>query len=181
MDFEAVFKIILGQFGKYNVRFAIIGGFALHAAGFSRATKDIDFLLHHEDKAKVKVVLASLGYEAIHESEDAANFLNRLSELGQIDFIMARRKYALAMLERAKPYEIIKGHTVNVIVPEDIIGLKIQALHNDPARYAQDMADIQWLIKNHREQLNVGLLREYFDLFNCADQLERILNETDHA
>lgn len=141
MDFEAVFKIILEQFGKRNVRFAVIGGFALHAAGFPRATQDIDFLLHHEDTAKVKSVLASLGYECIHESPDAANFTNRLSELGQIDFIIAHRKYALAMLNRAKSYEIIKDHRVNVAVPEDMIGLKIQAIHNDPKRESQDLAD----------------------------------------
>ena len=181
MDFEAVFKLILGQFGEHHVRFAVIGGFALHAAGFPRATQDIDFLLHHEDAAKVKSVLASLGYECIHESPDAANFSNRLSELGQIDFIIAHRKYALAMLKRAKPYEIIKGYTVHVAVPEDIIGLKVQALNNDPQRYAQDMADIQWLIRNHRRQLDLGLLREYFGLFNSVDQLEKILNEAGNA
>ncbi len=181
MDFEAVFKIILERFGKQSVRFAVIGGFALHAAGFPRATQDIDFLLHHEDMAKVKSILASLGYECIHESPDAANFLNRLSEMGQIDFIIAHRKYALAMLQRAKPYEIIKGYTVRVAVPEDIIGLKIQALNNDPQRYGQDMADIQWLIKHHHKVLDIALLREYFGLFNCVDQLDKILAETDHA
>jgi len=181
MDFEAVFKLILERFEKHNVRFAVIGGFALHAAGFPRATQDIDFLLHHEDTAKVKSMLSSLGYECIHESPDAANFLNRLSELGQIDFIIARRKYALAMLDRAKPYEIVKGHVVNIVVPEDIIGLKVQALHNDPQRYAQDMADIQWLIKNHRAQLDLDLLREYFGLFNYTDQLEKILKEAGDA
>ena len=54
MDFEAVFKLILEQFSKHKIRFAVIGGFALHAAGFPRATQDIDFLLHHEDMPKLK-------------------------------------------------------------------------------------------------------------------------------
>jgi hypothetical protein len=43
MDFEAVSRMIVERFGKQGVRCAIIGGFALHAAGFSRATQDIDF------------------------------------------------------------------------------------------------------------------------------------------
>ena len=181
MDFEAVSKMILGQFGKQRVRCAIIGGFALHAAGFQRATMDIDFLVHHQDLPAVKTILTSLGYELKHESPDAANFWGMLNELGNIDFIIAHRKYALAMIQRAKPYEIVKGCVVHVVVPEDIIGLKIQALHNDPGRYSQDMADIEWLIKNHRKQLDLGLLREYFGLFNCVDKLEKILSEAGDA
>ncbi|MBI4308830.1 MAG: nucleotidyltransferase [Candidatus Omnitrophica bacterium] len=181
MDFEAVSKMILGQFDKHGVRCAIIGGFALHAAGFQRATMDIDFLVHHQDIPAVKSILTSLGYELKHESPDAANFWGMLNELGNIDFIIAHRTYALAMLDRARPHEIVKGCTVNVVVPEDIIGLKIQALNNDPSRYAQDMADIEWLIKNHRQRLNVDLLREYFGLFNCVDKLEEILGEAGGA
>ena len=177
MDFEAVSKMILGRFGAQRVRCAIIGGFALHAAGFQRATMDIDFLVHHQDLPAVKTILMPLGYELKHESPDAANFWGMLNELGNVDFIIAHRKYALAMLQRAKPYEIIKGYTVNVAVPEDIIGLKVQALNNDPKRYAQDMADIQWLIRNHRQRLNLDLLREYFGLFNSVDQLEKILHQ----
>lgn len=176
MDFEAVSKMILDRFSKQHVRCAIIGGFALHAAGFNRATMDIDFLLHGQDAPMAKNILGSLGYEIKHESQDAINFLGKLDSLGSIDFIIAHRKYSLAMLERAKPYEIVKGCTVNVVVPEDIIGLKVQALHNDPSRYSQDMADIEWLIKNHRQRLDLALLREYFALFNCEDKLEKILN-----
>ncbi len=175
MDFEAVSKMVLDQFTKQNVRCAIIGGFALHAAGFTRATLDIDFLVHQQDFLKVKAILLSFGYELRHESLDAANFWGKLNELGGIDFIIAHRKYALAMLERAKPYEIVQGYKVNVVIPEDIIGLKLQALHNDPERYAQDMTDIEWLIKNHRKNLNLEILKEYFGLFNCADKLEQIL------
>ncbi len=181
MDFEAVSKMVMDQFGKHQVRCAIIGGFALHAAGFHRATVDIDFLVHVQDMPKVKATLAALGYDLKHESKDAANFWGKMDTLGNIDFIIAHRKYALAMLERSKPFEIVKGCTVNVIVPEDIIGLKVQAFSNDPDRYRQDIADIYWLIKNYREQLDLNLLREYFGLFNCSDKLEQILKETNNA
>jgi hypothetical protein len=176
MNFEAVFKIILDQWAKNHVRFALIGGFALHAAGYKRATHDIDFLVHHEDYSKVRAGLMLLGYEPMHESPEAANFWNRLSELGGIDFLLAHRKYSLAMLERARPFEVMPGISLKVAIPEDIIGLKIQALHNNPERKAQDMADIEWLIRNHKTTLNLELIREYFGLYNDEKELERILN-----
>jgi hypothetical protein len=181
MDFESVTKMILERFEKQQVRCAIIGGFALHAAGFTRATKDIDFLVHYEDMPKVKNILSAAGYELKHESQDAANFIGKLDTLGGMDFIIAHRKYALAMLERSKPHEIVKGSHVNVVVPEDIIGLKVQALSNDPSRYSQDMTDIEWLIRNYRHKLDLNLLREYFGLFQLTDKLDNMLNEAGNA
>jgi predicted nucleotidyltransferase len=181
MDFEAVTKYILDQFNKQRVRCAIIGGFALHAAGFPRATKDIDFLVHVEDLSKVKSILTGFGYDILHESKDVINFWGKLKELGGIDFIIAHRKYALAMLPKSKPYEIVKGCMVNVVVPEDIIGLKLQAMANDPSRVAQDMVDVQWLIRNHHQVLNKELLKEYFGLFGQETILEDIYKEINHA
>jgi len=174
MDFEAVSKIVFDQFSKQQVRFAIIGGFAMHAAGFARATADIDFLVHHEDVGKVKSILTAFGYDIGHESKDVINFWGQLKPLGGIDFIIAHRKYALSMLERAKPYELLQ-YMVRVVMPEDIIGLKLQAIANDPSRYMQDMGDIEWLLKNHRESLNMDILREYFGLFDKLSELDRFL------
>jgi len=66
MDFEGVTRYILEQFAKNQVRYCLIGGFALHAAGFSRATRDIDFLVHHEDTVKIKAILTGFGYDITH-------------------------------------------------------------------------------------------------------------------
>jgi len=103
MDFEAVAKYVLDRFKVTGVRCAVIGGFALHAAGFPRATQD------------------------------------------------------LGMLERAKIYEMLPGYNVKVAVPEDIIALKLQAVANDPTRAAQDMADVEWLLRNHKECLAIKI------------------------
>jgi len=175
MDFEAVTKYLLDKFKLTGVRCAVIGGFALHAAGFPRATRDIDFLLHVDDVPAVKKILGDFGYDIIHESQDAINFWGKLKELGGVDFIIAHRHYALAMLGRAKVYEILAGHQVKVVVPEDIIALKLQAMANDPDRVSQDMADVQWLIKNHKGTLNIDLLKEYFSIFGQTEVLEGLL------
>lgn len=175
MDFEAVSKYILEKFKNNGVRVAVIGGFALHAAGFPRATKDIDFLVHVDDVPHVKNILMPFGYDIIHESQDVINFWGKLKELGGIDFIVAHRPYALAMLTRAKIYEMLLGYQVHVAVPEDIIALKLQAIANNPDRSSQDMADVEWLIKNHKEAMDIKLLKEYFGIFGKTDILEGLL------
>ena len=178
MDFEIVSKLILDSFKKSNVRFALIGGFALHVSGITRATKDIDFLVNKEDMPKVKKLMKEFGYDLIHESEDVSNFWGNLSSLGAIDFLHAHRSYALAMLERAKMKDILNGQfSVKVVIPEDLIGLKVQAIANDIKRYQQDMVDIQSILEVHYKKLDMTLIEEYFNLFGKKDELERILQE----
>ena len=182
MNFEKVFSFLLDSFVKHNIRYALMGGFALHAAGFSRSTQDIDILILRSDMPKVKKLLLSLGYDLAHESEDVLNFKGAIKELGQVDFLLAHRPYAKKMLQRAKEHGILKDKfRVKVLMPEDIIGLKVQASTNDPSRHAQDLADIETLLRLHKNQLDLELLKEYFSLFDRREELEQILQKIDHA
>lgn len=182
MDFEKVFKFLLENFQKHNIRYALMGGFALHASGYSRATQDIDLLVHKDDMPQLRGLLLGLGYELIHESEDVSNFKGLLKELGQIDCLHAHREYTRNMLKRAKECDILKNRfKVKVLVPEDIIGLKIQSSTNDPQRDARDWADIEQLLILHQDQLDISLLREYFALFNLEDKLDHMLEKVKNA
>ena len=163
MNFEEVFRLLIGQFERYNIRVALIGGFAMHTAGYSRATQDIDFLVSKDDVGKLKKLMASLGYDVLHESEDVLNFSGRLNTLGQVDFLIAHRKYTQTILEKAAQKSILNGKfDIKVIRAEDQIGLKVQSSSNDPKRYHQDMADIEALMTANQSTLDWGVLREYF-------------------
>ena len=176
MNFESVLGMLLDKFHEHNINFALIGGFALYAAGHQRTTEDIDFLVTREDMPKVKALLMSFGYELIHENQDVSNFVGKMKELGRVDFLHAHRSYAKKMLERAEERVILTPDLkVKVIVPEDLIGLKVQSSVNDPRRYHQDMADIESLIRVNKGKLNMHLIREYFELFERTADLDAIL------
>ena len=182
MDFEKVLTFLLKHFEKYEIRYALMGGFALHAAGYSRTTEDIDILILKEDMPKIKKLLISLGYDVAQESEDVINFKGALHELGQIDFLLAHRRYTKNMLKRAQECAILKNKfKVKVLVPEDIIGLKVQATANDPNRYSRDLVDIEELLRLHQDRLDMSLLREYFSLFNREKELNELLEKIKNA
>lgn len=182
MDFEAVFKLLIENFQKNNINFAIIGGFALAAAGYTRATKDIDFIVAKEDMPKIKKFMLSYGYDLAYESEDVCNFLGKMKELGRVDFLLAHRTYAKAMLKRAENKGILNGKfNVKVIKPEDLIGLKVQSSSNQPERYHQDMADIESIMQVNYKNLNINLIREYFKLFERESELDQILEKLKNA
>lgn len=182
MDFEAVLRWLIENFNAQNVRFALMGGFAMHASGYMRSTQDLDILVLKEDMLKVKDLMFSFGYELIHESEDVSHFSGKLRQLGHVDFLHAHRSYAKNMLQRAKECGILNNNfKVKVLAPEDLIGLKVQSSSNDATRYHQDLADIEFLIGMNAATLNMDLVKEYFSLFHREDELEKILKKIQNA
>lgn len=178
MDFVIVFGLLLKAFEKEGIEFALIGGFALQAVGLTRTTGDIDFLILAQDAEKVKAIMTKQGYKIIYESEDVLNFLSDELDFGRVDFLLAHREYALAMLKRAQTKEILQGKfKIKTLQVEDIIGLKIQSSSNDSSRFYQDMADVKMLVKDNYPQLDIKLLKEYFSLFNREKELDNIIEE----
>jgi hypothetical protein len=49
MNFQKVFKEVTSQLDEADVRYALIGGFAMALRGVQRATVDLDFILMLED------------------------------------------------------------------------------------------------------------------------------------
>jgi hypothetical protein len=63
---------------------------------------------------------------------------------------------------------------------EDLIGLKVQAIVNDPKnRYQVDAPDIHQLLKLHRDRMNMELVREYFRIFDKEALLNAWLDDLD--
>jgi len=182
MDFVAVFQFLVESFRRENIDFALIGGFALQAAGLSRTTKDVDLLILSENTFRIKQIMSAHKYELLHESPDVLNFTSADPDLGRVDFLLAHRKYTLAMLKRAVDKEIFGGRfKIKVLKTEDLIGLKVQASSNDSKRWPQDMADIEALLRLHSGSLDEAVLKEYFDLFGRGKELEDLLKRTKDA
>lgn len=176
MNFEKVFKILITEFQKNKIDFALIGGYALYFANVSRTTIDIDFMILLKQSDVIDNIMKKYGYDLLNKTNDVANYSSQFVEFGRVDFLFAHRKYALHMLERAE-YKEIFGLKVKVIKPEDIIGLKVQSSLNDPQRFHRDMADIEELIRQNIKTLDLELVNEYFSLFGRSKELDEILSK----
>ncbi|MBI3324135.1 MAG: nucleotidyltransferase [Candidatus Omnitrophica bacterium] len=175
MEFGTSFRSVLEALQREHIETALIGGLALGAVGVGRATQDMDFLVRKEDAPRLKDLMQALGYALLHESQDVANYVHAVPAAGRVDFLYAHRRYARAMLERAGHHEVFGGTVrIKVIGVEDQIGLKVQSSANDPARYHQDMADIEALMRAHHAGLNEALVREYFELFDRTAEFDAL-------
>ncbi|MBN8726231.1 MAG: nucleotidyltransferase [Xanthomonadales bacterium] len=128
--------------------------------GFPRATADIDFLIRGDMVERLRALMHQREAEVVTENSEFSSYV-----IGGIraDFQHARRPISLGMLERADPVEV-EGKLMPVIQVEDLMGLKIQAFHNNPRRL-QDLVDIQRLMTNNWDTLDFDKVRQYFGLF----------------
>jgi len=175
MDFKTTLKIILTDFSNANIRYGLIGGFALGALGIARATVDLDFLVHRDDMPKVDKLMKSAGYECKYRSENVSQYVAALKIFGEVDFLHAFREISTKMLARAKELDIFEGKLkIKVLLPEDIIGLKVQAVANNPDRMLQEYFDIESLMERYKARLDWKLLEEYFTLFEHLEKFKEL-------
>ena len=174
MDFVKVIAEVVGELEREQVRYALIGGFAMALRGVQRATMDLDFILLLDDLPRTDLVLTKFGYRRAFHSENVSHYLSAESAWGRIDILHAFRAPSMAMLGRADTIEIAEGVALKVAQSEDIIGLKVQALTNDMERAEQDWHDIRMLIRAARESgasLDWELIGGYLELFKMEARL----------
>ncbi len=181
MDFKLVTEKLSEAFEQNKIHYALIGGCAVSLWGIPRATVDLDFLVRRDDMTKVREIAESLGYHCIHASENVTQFDAVDTMLGEVDFLHAFRPASLAMLERAELKTVFDGQQqIPVILPEDLIGLKVQAIANKPSRSAIDRADIEGLMQMYGDKLDWQLVADYFALFGMSELFSE-LEERYHA
>ena len=175
MDFEKVLEILTKEFTNAKIRYALIGGFALGAWGILRSTMDLDFLADSRDLEKIEKILNQYDYKCIYKTENVSQYVSDIKLFGAIDFLHAFRKISLAMIKRSKDLPVFDGKlNIRVVIPEDIIGLKLQALVNDATRKNREYADIEAILAYSTEPLDWNLLQEYFSLFEQQEKYEEL-------
>ena len=175
MDFKLVLEKLLTAFDEHNIRYALTGGFAMGLWGGSRSTVDLDFLVNKDDMKAVHNIMIDMSYERYNHTENVSQYISSMKIFGGINIIHAFRKVSLEMLQRAGTKDIFGGKLkIKTLLPEDIIGLKLQSLFNNPSREKIDIADIEVLVSLYRDLLNMELVREYFKIFEMEDLYKKI-------
>lgn len=79
------------------------------------------------------------------------------------------------MLERAEGKKIFGEElTIKVVRPEDLIGLKVQAMANDETRKAIDLADIEALMAHYGTKLDWPIIEKYFSIFGMDETAKEL-------
>jgi len=176
MDFKETLLLVIKEINRQNIDYALIGGFALGLYGLDRTTTDIDFIINIKDIEKMKKILLESGYELLFHSDNVLQFVSPIKDFGQIDILIAKREISLNMLKNAITKDILNNSiSIKVLLPEDIIALKFQAIKNDKSRELIDRNDIKYLIKNI--SLDIEKIKYYAKVLDMSNYFDKILLE----
>ncbi len=170
MDFEQVLTTLLALLEQGQIRYGVVGGFALGILGVPRATQDFDLLVDREDLSRVHSILKRLGY-ARHALTENVSHYQPDAAWGSINILHAFRKYSVAMLRRVNTVPVLNGsRQIKVLQPEDLVGLKVQVMTNDPLRASKERADIESLAAAYGSRLDWDRIQEFYELFDLKDE-----------
>ncbi len=172
MDFKITLQQLIRAFDDATIGYALIGGFAVGLWGVARGTVDLDFLVDRDALPRLDPIMAQCGFSLVYRSENVSQFS---SPAGGVDFLHAFRRHSRTMLGRAVERSLFAGTmTIKVLRPEDLIGLKVQALANDPGRMPFDRYDIEELMRLHGATLDWTLVEDYFTLFERGELFQEL-------
>ena len=163
-------------------RWGLIGGLALGILGVPRTTFDLDLLVDERCLGTLDAGLVSAEYRLEHRWKESSHYLAGGGGHVPVDVLHARRIHTRNMLTRCHVVEIAAGLRVPVVEAEDLIGLKVQAMVNDPSRERLELVDIRALLESiarRGERLKGERIREYFALFGREADLRSLTEGLD--
>lgn len=138
-------RLLVSEFNNREIEFALCGGLAVAAHGFTRATQDIDFLIREESLEKAYAAAAAVGFDI--RGLDIS-FKERTVEIRRVSKIVGEDVISLDLLlvtpfvedvwdgREAKEFE---GEVITLVSRDGLIKMKKQAGR------PQDLADIERL------------------------------------
>ena len=139
------FKQLIAEFNDREIEFALCGGLAVAAHGFTRATEDIDFLIREESLDKAYEAAAVVGFDI--RGLDMS-FKERTVEIRRVSKIVGEDVISLDLLLvtphvedvwKGREYREFEGEVINLVSREGLIKMKQQAGR------PQDLTDIERL------------------------------------
>lgn len=153
MSVKELFTTFSDFFFREKLDFALIGAFSLHAYGYTRTTRDIDFLTRLEYQETIVKFCDDLGFETLQKSTAFSNHLHPLGN-NRIDFMYVEGKTAATIFSRVRYKTFFTPVKVPVVCPEHLVALKLFAARNDPDRRYREFADIKELCRYTHVNLN---------------------------
>ncbi|MEJ2055519.1 MAG: nucleotidyl transferase AbiEii/AbiGii toxin family protein [Calditrichaceae bacterium] len=171
MDYKNQILLLTEFLQQENFDYALIGAFALQAYGYSRLTKDVDFITRLQYQERIIGYLESMDFETINRTDV---FTNHLYPAGSIrfDFLYVDGETADSIFNSLKVKILFNELKIPVASPEHLVALKLFAASADPERKFKELADIKELIKI--TNIEPDKIEKYFIKYNLEKYFDEI-------
>lgn len=174
MRFDLVLTTFCDYFERENIRYAIIGGLAVHAWGRVRPTRDADFAVDAGAGEQVVRFAETLGFRTVYRGDAFSNHEHGDPVWGHVDFMYLAGRTADAVFSGAAVKELIPGRAMRVASAEHLAMMKALAIKNFPHRGLYEGEDIRILLQV--PGVDRAAVRDYFErhgLLELFDAIEK--------
>jgi hypothetical protein len=175
MRFDEVLASFVGFFEREGVQYAVIGGLALQAFGYSRFTRDIDFVTERGALPRIVAFAESLGYETLHVSDGYSNHLHPDPIKGRVDFMYVDEETAGKLFPQTSLKLVLGDLHVRIPRPEHLAAMKAISMKNSPQRVLIDSPDVQFLLS--LPEIDRSEVREYFARHGLLELFDAIARQ----
>lgn len=175
MKFDRVLSTFATFFERERLRYALIGGLAVHAWGRNRPTRDVDFAVDGDSCTRVLAFTESLGFVTRYISDAFSNHEHADPEWGHVDFMYLNGPTADAVFSAVSLKELVPGHPIPIASPEHLAMMKALAMKNFPHRALYEGEDVRTLLEV--PGIDRQAVRDYFarhDLLDLFDAIEKL-------
>lgn len=177
MRFDRVLTTFADFFEREGIRYALIGGLAVHVWGRTRPTRDADFAVDAERSPAVIAFAGSLGFTTLYASDAFSNHEHADPDWGYVDFMYLRGRTADSVFAAASPKSLVEGHPMPVASPEHLAMMKALAMKSSPQRALYEGEDVRTLLAV--PGVDREAVRDYFarhglsELFDAIEKASR--------
>ncbi|HSL83603.1 MAG TPA: hypothetical protein VLF66_12585 [Thermoanaerobaculia bacterium] len=174
MQFDRVLTTFADYFDRERIRYALIGGLAVHAWGRVRPTRDVDFAVDADRSDAVTAFVDSLGFATVYASDAFSNHEHTDPDWGHVDFMYLRGRTAETVFAAATEKELVAGRPMPVASAEHLAMMKAVAMKGFPHRALYEGEDVRTLLQV--PGVDREAVRDYFarhGLLELFDAIEK--------
>jgi len=173
VQFAAVLDQIAQFLDARRQPWAVVGGVALAAYGVARTTLDLDLVVDAGVQDDLVRFLEAAGYRTLYRSAGYSNHLHPEPDRGRVDLVYVRGETSRRLFAELRRFKGPAGREIPVPRPEHLAAMKVQAMHDDPSRSFQEMADLRALLA--RPDVDRAEVRGYFERHGLRERFDEIL------
>jgi hypothetical protein len=173
MTLQEHYSFLVEFFTREKIDFALIGAFALHAYGYTRATRDVDFITRREAQTALIACMEANHFSTVHRSEGISNHLHEDGR-SRIDILYVDDNTADQVFSSARIMHVLADTPLPVVSPEHLAAMKLFAMKNDPSRTFKEISDIRVLV--HICGIDPEVIRHYLHIYDLERWSDDILS-----
>jgi hypothetical protein len=157
-----------------QLRFVVVGGFAVIEHGYARLTLDFDLLVQREARERWHALMSDVGYKAVQEKETFDQYAVREGIGWPVDLMLVNEATFQGIWAASKPVSI-QDAPVQLVSLEHLLSLKLHALkHTHLGRFFKDFDDVVHLVAANSVDLRSPAIRDLFLRYGNADLYGKI-------